>query len=350
MPRIHSIDVLKLIVATGVVWAHAMLLSQQISVAAYVFGQGLARTLVPTFAVLSGFLFHSTLRHGRARGWLIKLGLFYLFWLVLYLPIWWPDAPTPGSFVLEMVFGPIHLWYMAALMLALLMLRVVLLLAGDDSRGRRWLLGLGLLCLLCGTALQAVDFFTDVTLSIHVWRNGVFFEFPFVVVGYLVADRIHRRGTGWMPAAGMAWAVLAVLALLRLGEAAVSLRLFGLSIVAPPEFPFLTVAFTLTLLLAVLRTEVPRLPVNIAFLSMMIYFLHFIVLVVALYFGVKSIWALMLLGVGLPVLAGAVLLGLGRWLQGRMPAAWYRRLYGSAGQREAKAGAPGTGEIRAGRG
>ena len=54
MPRIHSIDVLKLIIAAGVVWAHATLLTLQGGVVAYVLGQGLVRTVVPTFAVISG--------------------------------------------------------------------------------------------------------------------------------------------------------------------------------------------------------------------------------------------------------------------------------------------------------
>ncbi|MBA4349886.1 MAG: hypothetical protein C0427_01400 [Rhodobacter sp.] len=350
MPRIHSIDVLKLIIAAGVVWAHATLLTLQGGAVAYVLGQGLVRTVVPTFAVLSGFLFHSTFHHGRARGWLIRLGLFYLIWTALYLPVWWPQDPTLSAVVQELVFGPIHLWYMAALMLALVTLRVVLLLAGDDRRGRWWLMVLGLVFLLCGTALQAVGFFHEAGVSLHAWRNGMFFEFPFVVIGYLVADRIRRRGTDWLPSARQAWSILGVLALLRLGEAGLSLHLFGLSIFAPPEFPFLSAAFSLMVLLVALRTNVPSLPVNIAFLSMMIYFLHFIVLLGAIRFGVTSVWALMALGMGLPMLAGGALLALGQWLRGRVSGAWHRRLYGSAGLRDGDDPAPETGEMAPRRG
>lgn len=350
MSRIHSIDVLKLIIAAGVVWAHATLLTLQGGVAAYVIGQGLVRTVVPTFAVLSGFLFHSTFHHGRARGWLVRLGLFYLVWTALYLPVWWPEDPTLASVAQELFFGPIHLWYMAALMVALLALRIVLLLAGDDHRGRWWLMALGLVFLLCGTALQAVGFFGEKELSMHMWRNGVFFEFPFVVIGYLVADRIRRRGTDWLPGAKQAWAILGGLALLRLAEAGLSLHLFGLSISAPPEFPFLSAAFSLMVLLAALRTKVPRLPVNIAFLSMMIYFLHFIVLLGALHFGVRSIWALMVLGIAVPMLAGGALLTMGQWLRARLPGAWDRLLYGRAALRDGDKAAHETGDMALGRG
>lgn len=350
MPRIHSIDVLKLIIAAGVVWAHATLLTMQGGVAAYVIGQGLVRTVVPTFAVLSGFLFHSTFHHGRARGWLIRLGLFYLIWTALYLPVWWPQDPTLATVAQELFFGPIHLWYMAALMLALVALRAVLVLAGDDRRGRWWLMVLGLVFLLCGTALQAVGFFGAEELSMHTWRNGVFFEFPFVVMGYLVADRIRRRGTDWLPGAKQAWAILVVLALLRLAEAGLSLHLFGLSIFAPPEFPLLSAAFSLMVLLVALQTKVPRLPVNIAFLSMMVYFLHFIVLLGALHFGVRPIWALMVLGIGLPMLAGGALLIMGQWLRARLPGAWDRPIDGSGALRDRDKAAPETGEMALGRG
>jgi surface polysaccharide O-acyltransferase-like enzyme len=345
MGRIHSIDVLKLVIAAGVVWAHATLMIQDIGVLDYILGLGLARTVVPTFAVVSGFLFYSTLHHGRARAWLIRLGAFYLFWLVLYVPVWWPDAPTLGNVVPDVVFGPIHLWYMAALMMALMLLHGVMLLAGkDERRGRRWLMGLGLVFLLCGSAFQLIDFFTDKAQSMHLWRNGVFFAFPFVVVGYLVADRIQRRGMDWLPGAGQAWTLLGLFVLLRLAEAGLSLYMYGLS-KALPEFPLLLVAFALSLLLVVLRTHVPRPPVNIAFLSMMIYFLHFIVLLGAIRFGVTGIWALVLLGVGLPMLAGGALLALGRWLQGRSPSAWHRRLYGSAGLRDSRASASAWGQV-----
>jgi surface polysaccharide O-acyltransferase-like enzyme len=92
MERIHSLDVLKLIIACGVVWAHAMLMTNQGAELAYLFGQGLVRTVVPTFAVVSGFLFYFTLERGKAQVWLARLALFYLFWCAVYLPLWWPKA------------------------------------------------------------------------------------------------------------------------------------------------------------------------------------------------------------------------------------------------------------------
>jgi peptidoglycan/LPS O-acetylase OafA/YrhL len=333
MSRIHSIDVLKLIIASGVVWAHVTLMTLQGGALAYLFGQGLVRTVVPTFAVISGFLFHSTFHHGRARGWLTRLLVFYLFWCAFYLPIWWPEHPTWAVVLQDLIFGPMHLWYMAALMVALGLIRAVLALAGSERQGRLWLIGTGLVCLLIGTAVQSVNFFASADLSIHVWRNGVFFEFPFAVIGYLVADRIYRKGWDWVPSARVAWLVLLVLAVLRLGEAAIGLHLYGASILAPPEFPLLALAFSLMVLLAALRTDVPKAPVNLAFLSMMIYFLHLIVLLVLMYFGVQNVAALTLLGIALPALAGMVLIEVGKRMTDRLPDGLRRRVLGRGGVR-----------------
>ena len=339
MSRIHSIDVLKLIIASGVVWAHVTLMTLQGGAFAYLFGQGLVRTVVPTFAVISGFLFHSTFHHGRTRGWLTRLLVFYLFWCAFYLPIWWPEDPTWAVILENLIFGPMHLWYMAALMVALGLIRAVLALAGSEKRARVGLIWTGLVCLLIGTALQSVSFFGPAELSIHVWRNGVFFEYPFAVIGYLVADRIYRQGWDWLPSARIAWGVLLVLAVLRIGEAGLGMHFFGASIFAPPEFPFLALAFSLMVLLAALRTEVPEAPVNLAFLSMMIYFLHLIVLLVLLHFGMQNVVMLTVLGIALPAVAGLVVLEVGKRMTGWMPEGLRRRVLGRGGVPGGDAGA-----------
>ena len=97
MTRIHSIDLLKLIVAIGVVWAHATLTVGNFSPAIYVFGQGLVRMTVPIFALISGFLFHSTFRNARIKGWLLRLLAVYLFWCLVYFPFWKAEGTSPTS-------------------------------------------------------------------------------------------------------------------------------------------------------------------------------------------------------------------------------------------------------------
>lgn len=334
MQRIHSIDFLKLIIACGVVWAHAVLLTNQGGVAAYMFGQGLVRTVVPTFAVVSGFLFHSTLENGRAKRWLLRLLVVYLFWFVIYLPIWWPRPFSATELAWVVVFGPIHLWYMAALMVALTLLRWVVLRAGDPAIARRRLLWSAVILLAANCMLQSADFFLDVDMNMYVYRNGIGFEYPYVCFGYLIAERIKRRGIASLPEARLLWPALGGLAILRLAEAAVSLRLYGLSTTAPPEVPFLLVAFVVTVVLVTIRTKLPKPAVNLSFLSMMIYFLHLGFLAVAIHFGVRNIALLLILGIGVPVICAFCMMFGVTTLQRWFPAAGIWGWLGAAARKE----------------
>lgn len=326
MERIHSLDVLKLIIACGVVWAHAMLMTNQGGELAYLLGQGLVRTVVPTFAVVSGFLFYFTLRRGKAQIWLARLALFYLFWCAIYLPLWWPRPFAAVDLAENLFFGPMHLWYMAALMQALCLLMLVEKHANSAASLRRWLLWTAVPLMLLSTTIQAFDYFKTLHLTVNAFRNGLFYEYPFAVIGYLVAEKVKRDGLESLPKARVLWLVLAGLVVLRLAEAWGTMRVFGVNMVAPPDFPVLLAAFALTLLLVTLRTTLPKARVNLAYISMMIYFLHVGFLVVALYLGFHDIWVLMAIGVGMPVLAAMVMLGVIRGLSAKFPQAWGLRL------------------------
>ncbi len=329
MQRLHSVDYLKLTIALGVVWAHATLLTLNGEVFSYIFGQGLVRSVVPTFALVSGFLFHGTFHHGRARGWLGRLLVFYLVWLVIYAPLWLRKVETPADLAASVIFGPMHLWYMAALLVALLMILAIVTLVRHERRARWVLAGAALLCLLCGYTIQMVGFHNDLNLPMNLARNGVFLEFPYAAMGWLVADRLRRLGWDWLPRAGVLLAVFSVLVVLRLGEAALSLHLYGLSIYAAPEFPVLAVAFSMVTLLLALRVPLPKPPVNVAFMAMIIYFLHMGVLVVTAHFGETRVWVLVLLSAGLPALAGLVLLPFLRWFHARTSGTWLWRILGA---------------------
>ena len=319
MQRIHSIDLLKIVIACGVVWGHALLMTQDGGAMSYLFGHGLARTVVPIFAVVSGFLFHFTERGGKAKPWLIRLFVFYLFWCAVYLPIWWPVPATAVAVAENLFFGPIHLWYLAALLLALAILRMVLERSGGEERGRRRLLWIAVTCLSCGTLIQSIDYFSALDLPLNAYRNAFFMEFPFVTFGYLIADKVKREGVDALPPFSLLSGLLALLVVLRLGEAWISMRTFGLSVVAPPEFPFLLAAFAVVAVMLTLRLSVPAMPVNLAYLSMMIYFLHMGFLVVGLHFGVHDADILTLIGLGASVIAAYAVLAVLVLLQKMLP-------------------------------
>lgn len=326
MPRIHSIDYLKLIIASGIVWAHVMMLSQQGGAVDYLIGQGLVRTVVPTFAVISGFLFHSTLQRGKAVRWILQLMALYAFWWLAYLLEWLPYVGDTRTMILEAVFGPLHLWYVVALIVAAVMITLIHQVAGGGRTGRLALLWIAVLCLLIGTGLHAVHYFTDAHLSIHLYRNGPFLIFPYAALGYLMADRLSRLGDGWMPSLRTGCLILSGLAILRIAEAWLALIVFGASYEAPPEFPLLAVAFSAMFVLVALRIRLPEPPVNLAFLSMLIYFLHFMVVVTLLNFGITRVFVLTALGVAIPAVLGVAMLALAPVAAGMIPESLARRI------------------------
>jgi len=320
MTRVHSIDYLKFVVACVVVLAHTGLFVGDVGAFGYVLGFSYARAAVPTFAVVSGFLFHSTWQHGRARMWLVKLLVAYVAWVIFYAPIWWPDSPTVGAVAHDLIFGPLHLWYIAALFVAVFLLLAVLTVVPDPARARRTLVLLATGALLAGTVLQGIHFFTPADLPMNAYRNGVFVEFPYAAFGFLLADRLQRRGIGSMPDHRTVWRLFLLLAALRLGEALIYLRLYGSRLDFPPEFPFLAAAFSVALLLWTLRLRLPEPPVNLAFLSVLIYFLHLLVMIVAMRFGITGFAGMAALGILVPTAIGLALLRTARMLEWRVPA------------------------------
>ncbi|MBN8292417.1 acyltransferase family protein [Rhodobacter sp. NTK016B] len=304
MTRIHSIDYLKFLIASCVVWAHAVLLSGHFHVPTYLFGQGLVRNAVPVFAMISGFLLHATHRKGRTARWLTVLGCAYLFWCLVYLPIWLDDSHmSMRDLIYQLIFGPLHLWYMAALVVAVAMVMAVLRLASSERVAQYWLAGSAVVLLLTGSAIQSVDFYTSIDMPLNSYRNGAFVEYPFVAMGYLLAGLIRQKGLDWLPRARVLWLILAGLAVLRLIEAAFSLHYAGLSPAAPPELPPLAVAFCATLLLAMMRTPLPAPRAPLGMISMFVYFLHYIVILTMLSIGIDNVWLLTATGVAIPALA-----------------------------------------------
>lgn len=338
MSRVHSIDYLKFGVAIVVVLAHALLLSGEAGPVSYVLGVGIGRAAVPTFAVVSGFLFHRTWSGGRAWTWLGRLLAAYLVWVAVYVPVWWPEQATVGAVLHELVFGPVHLWYVAALFVALLLVLAVLRAVGDALRARRVLVGIALGALVLGAVLQSVHYFTALDLPLNLYRNGILVEFPYAVFGFLLAERVARQGVAALPQSGTLWLALAVLAGLRLAEAGLYLWLHGASYDLPPEFPVLAAGFSVVILLAVLRLELPAPRVNLSFLSVTVYFVHFLVQLACIWAGFGGFAALAVAGVVVPVALALGVIAVQPWVVPRLPRGMGRVMRGTAGWHEADGG------------
>lgn len=317
MKRIYAIDLLKLLLAAAVVWAHAVLFSQDITTFDYILLQGVFRTVVPTFALVSGFAFHATWRNGKARIWLRQLGVLYLIWLAIYAPFWLREVHSTADLLRTIVFGPMHLWYIAALFAAVAMLAGILWLGGGERRVRNRLLIVAALSATIGYTMAYISILTPYRLPLDLYRNGPFLLFPFAALGYLAAMRIQRLGRDWLPSAPVLWLIVAGIVVLREIEAALYLRWYGLDIVAPPEFPILAFALPLAIFFAFARLDLPKTRIHYGALSMMIYFMHYLVILVFQHVGITSDWLLFAGGVLIPAAFSFFLVrlpGLGRWL------------------------------------
>lgn len=297
MRRIHSLDYLKVLLAVGVVFGHAILIQFQIVPWSYILGNGVLRSLVPTFSVLSGYCFFVTHSQGKTGRWLVGLILLYLFWIAFYVPIWFKHDTTLAEVVQVLFMGTMHLWYIAGLIVAAALLVGFLRLSGRMRNGNWPLLIAVLAAAVLTTVMSFWSFWNQPGLPLDVMRNGATVIFPFFAIGYLLARRVDARGLDSLPRAGALWPVVAVLFALKLVEAWVGMRAYGVVVYSPPEVPLLSYPTAILLFMAVLRTEMPKAPVNLSLWSASIYFLHIFLIFVIRHFGVNNLLAYVLFGV-----------------------------------------------------
>lgn len=301
MRRIPSIDYLKLLLAAGVVLAHSILIQNNIVSWSFLIGNGVLRSLVPAFSVLSGYCLYVTYQRGKARKWILGLIMIYVFWTIFYMPLWIRSVTGVSDVMRNLVWGPMHLWYVAGLIVAGLFL-IALLRLGDRLGWGLWpALVLALALALVGSinAYRAFFFYPDMPLEYY--RNGLTVIFPFSAAGYAIASYVDRRGLDALPRAGVIWALVAVFFALRLAEAVYAMR-YGISPRSLPEFPLFAYPAALLLFLGFLRTNLPQPTQNLSLWSASIYFLHIFVIVVIRHFGSNSLALYFVAGVTVPVI------------------------------------------------
>jgi len=302
--RSISIDYLKCLLAIGVVVAHSLLIHMDLQEWSYLLGMSVLRSLVPAFSVVSGYCFFFTRSRGRSRRWLAWLVLAYAFWTLFYVPIWLKPYSTLHEVVIAVVFGTMHLWYIAGLIVAAVLIMGFLRL-GEITRSGLWPMMLAaLLLFLLGQAMSFWVFFTQSAMPLEFQRNGLTVIFPFAAIGYALAVWVARNGRDRLPRLGLLWLAVAVLFGGRLIEAVFALRTYGLSLSVLPEMPVLAILAPVLLFLAFLRTDLPEVNVNLSNWSSSIYFLHiFVILFLRHFFGIDSLAIYMVMGICVPVLA-----------------------------------------------
>ncbi len=305
--RIYSLDYLKLALAVLVAFAHTYWLQTNMTPGLFMIGNGLMRVMVPTFCIIAGYFLYSAVERGKGRKWLYRVGMLYLFWMAVYLPFWLNEVHGPVSLIKTLVWGYFHLWFMAGILVAGMVVLLVCSFARRIAPAReyRLLMAAAAICAVIGVTLQYIALSGIAQIGVKKFSNGLFMCFPFVAIGCLCGRRVARLGMQGLPPRWLVLALTGVGAALLMAEAwfvqawrsdQVMLDIPVTSYIAAPA-----------LFLAVLGTAMPRPPIRLDPISAMIYFMHVLALHLAHALGVQGLAGLMAFAVGLPALAALVL-------------------------------------------
>jgi surface polysaccharide O-acyltransferase-like enzyme len=219
-PRNLALDGLKCLLALAVLAIHSSPLADVSSSANSFLVNGICRLAVPTFFVINGYYIAAALRDTASlAAWMRRMGMLYLFWMVVYLPFYATSYDVSAVKLLKTIFfGYLQLWYIAALLVAVPMLHVV-----HGRISRRKLLVLACVLFGAGVSMQYGAYYWGDATHYTLYRNALLFAFPFLVFGYLmrlghfdfISSRLRHR-LFWIGLLGLA-AEIAVSQLQRRG-------------------------------------------------------------------------------------------------------------------------------------
>lgn len=214
----HAIDIIKFLCAVLVIMVHTAPLLPYNAKANWFLMTIMGRFVVPFFFISTGyFICKNTQERGEwyFKSYIRSLIKIYLIWSLVYLPCGIEyigkefDIPLflyPVALLVALVYVGtyFHLWYIPALILALLLVHWFM-----KHFKKRYLLTLSFICFLLGS-LETYYGFIHIPLIrdlidhyINIFfttRNGLFFGFFYVAWGYFIAQkdtwlqRIHHHG------------------------------------------------------------------------------------------------------------------------------------------------------------
>lgn len=168
---------------------------------------GVCRIAVPIFLLISGYYFVHIATPDKLRGWLVRLVVLYLLWMIIYSPFWFDERHLKS--LVNLAIGFYALWYFPGVIIAGVMLYLM--------RGVR-----ASVLLAVASALYLTGFAIQLAGNTHVmtgkldtlfnwypfYRNAVFYCFPVLALGYVM-----KRDGLWSKLRIRKWHAVAVIAL-----------------------------------------------------------------------------------------------------------------------------------------
>lgn len=281
-----AVDSLKIGLACMVVGIHSHFLKNESPWFSSLLTDGLFRVAVPAFFILNGYYLAPALDDASAFGrWLKRILILYGLWSLIYLPQFAPPWHPFNQFGVLLATGFNHLWYLIAAAMGGCLLYVV------HGRWPKILAVLALVLFVAGALVQyTVNYewlFKAEIERLHfltpLYRNFVFFAFPYMALGLIVA----RQDWLGKVSLGTAWIVVGVGIALVTAEAFINLShhiagTFDLLITAPVA--------ALGLCWLALKSPLKTTSGYLSPLSIFIYLLHPWLLIALAAVGFSATW------------------------------------------------------------
>lgn len=259
--------------AVLVVSLHSGALSDVTWFGASILNQGIARLAVPFFFLLTGFFMGPTLDTGFGK-WALRIVGLYVAWSLICAPVWLAAGFSDIGLIKNIVVGYYHLWYLTALLVG----GCLLVLLKSARSATLVALATGLYFIAAATELyirtEGPYFDLPEYLAVLPYRNGVFFGFPFMAIGLVIAR--HKSRLGAMSPVEVS-VLVGVAFIAHLVEVLTYFTLFDMQ--GPYNCLFGLLVATPALLLLLMRLTDNRIGPGLGRAATGIYFVHIPVLV-----------------------------------------------------------------------
>jgi len=185
MERNISIDYFKIVLCILVIMIHMQPLFTPDSLLGWFLSNGIGRIGVPCFFIINGFYLHSKISSGKAiLKYLKRLIIIYITWTFVFLLF--TIKYTDIRLIFSLLFGIYHLWYLSALIGGVIIFYFLKKVIKNDFV----LLIISIALFITGMYIQNNYFpVADAAIRVFMYRNALFFCFPFVFLGYFINEK-----------------------------------------------------------------------------------------------------------------------------------------------------------------
>lgn len=150
----------------------------------WIFTNGLARIAVPCFFIINGY-FLDISNKSKVIKYLKHVLILYIVWMLIYSPFYIDLLNSKVTYITTLLFGHVHLWYLASLLFAVALFYFTNKLLKGKSQ---ILIILALILFIVGKFLEYwVTNNAPIPLErIDLYRNFLFFAFPYITIGHLL--------------------------------------------------------------------------------------------------------------------------------------------------------------------